>query len=218
MASKAGNTARDLRKIFIAVDFGSSCSGVCWVQSARVSTVHSMSFSNRADKRQPEIQSIIVNWPGLNGVIGGKTRDKVPTELVYRDDTVYWGQQIKDNELRHKWFKLDLCPDANRTSDLVSQYPDDNQLPPEYEHSAAKLSTTYLTLLVEHALSMLELQLGKTIMKTTPREWIVTVPAIVSGTLLAYARRPLVPRQRHIPHLSLPSKTCKLSLTGLLVV
>ena len=51
------------RKLLIAVDFGTTFSGVAWAQT-----------------RRPDVQTIIIQWPETaNGGLEGVSSDKVPT-------------------------------------------------------------------------------------------------------------------------------------------
>ncbi|KAL8819859.1 MAG: hypothetical protein Q9191_007642 [Dirinaria sp. TL-2023a] len=161
------------RKLLIAVDFGTTFSGVAWAQT-----------------RRPDVQTIIIQWPdAANGGLEGVSSDKVPTELRYEGDTCHWGFQVDDFGSRHQWFKLDLDPSQSRgVSDLSRQYPDQHALPPTYTQNAEKLCTDYLTALRTHTEKVLNYKLPQSVLKTTPIEYIITVPAVWSDTAQAKTR------------------------------
>ena len=111
------------------------------------------------------------------------------SELRYDDDQVRWGFQVDDFNLRHQWFKLDLDPGQSRgISDLSRQYPDAHALPPGYNASAEKLCTDYLSALRAHTEKVLQHKLPASIMKSTPIEYIITVPAVWSDAAQAKTR------------------------------
>ena len=122
-----------------------------------------------------------MQWPDVNGSLEGKTQEKVPTELLYKDGMVKWGYQIREDECRHQWFKLALDGDQpDSMSHLTVEYPDPKALPPDYIHDPVKLSIDYLTCLREHTINVLKLKLGRAFLDTIPVEFIITVPAIWS--------------------------------------
>ena len=68
------------RKILMAVDFGTTFSGLAWSHTRRVSR-DIVLLTTGADKcSQPEIQTPIIRWPdAVSGGLEGMTSDKVPT-------------------------------------------------------------------------------------------------------------------------------------------
>lgn len=162
------------RKILIAVDFGTTFSGVAWAQT-----------------RRPDVQTIIIQWPdSSSGGLEGVSSDKVPTELRYENDSCKWGFQVDDFGPRHQWFKLDLDPTQSRgISDLARQYPDAHALPPDYNVSAEKLCSDYLSALRTHTEKVLQHKLPASIIKSTPIEYIITVPAVWSDQAQAKTRQ-----------------------------
>ena len=147
------------RKILIAVDFGTTFSGLAWAQT-----------------RRPDVQTTITQWPdatsqGLEGI----SSDKVPTEIHYTEDGYRWGFQISDEEQRYQWFKLDLDPSQARgTSDLARRYAAHKALPPGYDMNAEKLITDYLTALRKHAEEFLKHKLPESALRSTMIEYIIT--------------------------------------------
>ncbi|KAI9856327.1 MAG: hypothetical protein M1813_009163 [Trichoglossum hirsutum] len=156
------------RKILIACDFGTTYSGLAWAQTSK------------HDYQEP-----IQQWPGAEGI----TREKVPTMLKYTGSIYKWGYQIKELEERHEWFKLDLDPTQSRAqSSLASKYPSDSALPPSYDVSYEKLIIDFLTALRQNAEYVLSQKLPSVVLRTTPREWIITIPAMWSDSAKAKAR------------------------------
>ena len=100
-----------------------------------------------------------------------------------------WGFQVDDYGLRHQWFKLDLDPTQSRgISDLSRQFPDQHALPPGYSASSEKLCTDYLGALRAHTEEVLKFKLPSSIIKSTPIEYIITVPAVWSDSAQAKTR------------------------------
>lgn len=111
------------------------------------------------------------------------------SELRYEGDKFHWGFQVDDSGSRHRWFKLDLDPtQARGVSDLSIQYPDQQALPPAYTADAEKICTDYLTALRTHTEQVLKHKLPQSILKTTPIEYIITVPAVWSDSAQAKTR------------------------------
>ena len=111
------------------------------------------------------------------------------SELRYEDGKCKWGFQVDDYGLRHQWFKLDLDPNHSRgISELSRQYPDQHALPPGYSVSSDKLCTDYLRALRQHTEEVLKHKLPASILKTTPIEYIITVPAVWSDSAQAKTR------------------------------
>lgn len=151
-------------KLLVAVDFGTTFSGVAWSQTIR-----------------PENQNVVIQWPDRFGSLDGVTQDKVPTEIAYNGNVCKWGFQIKDGEGRHQWFKMGLDEEqAQQVSQLSLQYPDPHALPPSYSQTSIDISVDFLKALKIHTEAILKSKLGNGVMSTTPIEYIITVPAIWS--------------------------------------
>jgi molecular chaperone DnaK (HSP70) len=95
------------------------------------------------------------------------------------DKTSYrWGFQVKEEEQgKCEWFKLDLYDKIEETS-LTRKYhiktPQQESL---NQPSREQMVVDYLRSLVKHVENYLEDKL-LFIWETTPREWIITVPAV----------------------------------------
>jgi molecular chaperone DnaK (HSP70) len=81
--------------------------------------------------------------------------------------------------MKHEWFKLGLYPRLDE-SELSRKYPSTTALPRVYGSKCEKLVTAYLRSLRKHADKVLEDRVGRGVLATTPREYIVTVPAMWS--------------------------------------
>ena len=175
------------RCIFLAYDFGTTFSACAWAQSSRVSqpTKLSRAPANQVQP-QPEIQTIINQWPQMDGNLEGATSDKVPTELASRDDEIAWGFQISEDEMRHQWFKLGLeTKKTKQKSRLNDRYPDPKALSGASYEEAVDLTTKYLRCLHNHCLSILKLKLGHAVLESTPIKPILTTPAMWSERAMA---------------------------------
>ncbi|PMD42775.1 actin-like ATPase domain-containing protein [Hyaloscypha variabilis F] len=154
-----------MKKIVVGIDFGTTFSGIAW--------------GNTLDAHI----NIIQQWPGLSSPLD-KSSEKVPTQILYDGEApgdFKWGYQIKDDLPRHQWFKLDLESSYNpKEKALANRYPHPNNLPSNVDHNAQQLTTDYLAGLKRHLTHMLQLQLGELQAKTTPLQFILTVPAVWS--------------------------------------
>lgn len=92
-----------------------------------------------------------------------------------------WGFQIRDNEERLEWFKLDLDPSQDRGETGLSRtFPRPPALHRPNNVSSQRLVTDYLKALKNHAEYMLKERLPDVILRATPREYILTIPAVWS--------------------------------------
>ena len=98
------------------------------------------------------------------------------------DDSKYrWGPQIEESEPKHEWFKLRLDPTREGgNSDLARRYPSSLVSPPIRRVHSEKLVVDYLTALRKHTEYILEQKLSKVVVQRTPKEYIITVPAVWS--------------------------------------
>ncbi|MCJ1230796.1 hypothetical protein MMC12_007470 [Toensbergia leucococca] len=157
----------------MAVDFGTTYSGLAWAQT-----------------RKPEMQMTIIQWPdATSGGLEGITSDKVPTELQYDGSDYKWGYQIDDLGPRHQWFKLGLDPlQCHGNLALATLFPDPLASPPAYDLSSETLVTDYLTALRRHAEQILRYKLPQGAFQSTPLEFVITVPAVWSDAAQAKTR------------------------------
>ncbi|KAF4632245.1 hypothetical protein G7Y89_g5877 [Cudoniella acicularis] len=161
VSTSGGN--KESMKLLVAVDFGTTFSGVAYVQT-----------------KQHQKQEIIQWWG--EGVEGG---EKAPTILKYPDGSVpglgpyQWGFQVDmdDDEggTRYEWFKLGLYPNLGE-SDLVKRYPP--KTPQVSEVECEKMVVDYLTSIRENFDRHLQRLYRAPIWSSTPKEYIITVPAV----------------------------------------
>lgn len=110
-------------------------------------------------------------------------------EIQYDGQDFKWGFEIREFELRHQWFKLDLDPFQHRgTSNLAAQFPDPAASPPGHGKSTERIVTDYLTALRKHAERVLRHSLLKDALLSTPIEFVITVPAVWSDAAQAKTR------------------------------
>ncbi|TVY61634.1 Protein kinase rad3 [Fusarium oxysporum f. sp. cubense] len=111
-----------------------------------------------ADTTRPDVQHVLTEWPSAGS---SKSSPKVPTELRRVATGWQWGFQIPESAKRIR--KLD----------------DPAQITKDGE-SAKDLTKVYLSCLHEHFVSLLEKRLSSSVVKSTPMDFVVTVPAIWS--------------------------------------
>ncbi|OJJ46617.1 hypothetical protein ASPZODRAFT_96949 [Penicilliopsis zonata CBS 506.65] len=156
------------RTIVIAVDFGTTFSGIAWAQTA-----------------DPESHRVINQWPDVSSSsLGGKSSEKVPSEIAYRytnsGPESLWGFQIPDCMPRHQWIKLGLVPD--RTSGVNSRFSHistdcRNVQDTPYHAKPEEIVTDYLRSLRSHTIEVLRSKIGKPF-ETMQLAFVITVPAM----------------------------------------
>ncbi|KUJ11277.1 uncharacterized protein LY89DRAFT_241035 [Mollisia scopiformis] len=168
MTSTNTNTVKAL----VAVDFGTTYSGLCWALAEKPGDNHAIQHN------------LIQQWPGE-----AAGYNKVPSTLLYDNEgTHIWGYQIKDTVPRHEWFKLGLFPGAE-DSNLAQRYPSLSALQKVHGEDAEKLVIDYLTSLRKHAESTMETTYGRALFSKISREYIITVPAVWSDIAQDKTRR-----------------------------
>ncbi|RBR22292.1 hypothetical protein FVER53590_01978 [Fusarium verticillioides] len=115
-----------------------------------------------ADTTRPDVQHVLTEWPSAGS---SKSSPKVPTELRRVANGWQWGFQIPESAKRIRYFKLKLDDPAQITKE---------------GESAKDLTKVYLSCLHEHFVSLLEKRLSPSVVKSTPMDFVVTVPAIWS--------------------------------------
>ena len=81
----------------------------------------------------------------------------------------------------HEWFKLGLDPNhLEEEFGLAVRYPSSNNQAPRYTFSPEKLTIDYLTALRNHAEYSIQQILPDIALKSIPREYVITVPAVWS--------------------------------------
>ncbi|KAL8942323.1 MAG: hypothetical protein Q9211_001440 [Gyalolechia sp. 1 TL-2023] len=160
-------------RIIVAVDFGTTYSGLFWAQT-----------------KMPETWWPIDQWPNSpNGSIDSESRAKVPTELQYTVEGFNWGFQIPLDAQRLQWFKLKLCPSkANAESDLAMQYPDGKAAVPGEHQTPETLAKDYLSALRKHFEAVLLTKIPPSVASTTRVEYVITVPAMWTEAAVAKTR------------------------------
>ncbi|KAK6066752.1 Chaperone protein DnaK [Seiridium cupressi] len=149
------------RKIIVAIDFGTTFSGIAWAQTLQY------------DRR-----TAITSWPISEAHLDGKTSEKVPTKLRYQDGkSTEWGFQVPIQAPRGEvveWFKLDLDPSLKPPSNTTLQNAQNGCSDPK------KPVANYLAKIGEHLMYTLRIKIGEAFLNNTPIEFLLTVPAIWS--------------------------------------
>ncbi|GAB1312762.1 Heat shock 70 kDa protein 12A [Madurella fahalii] len=148
------------RKIIVGIDFGTTYSGVAWAETQR-----------------PDRRVAITAWPISKTSREGESSDKVPTKLRYNGDSVEWGFSIPVHAAPDEvveWFKLDLDPSLQSMGAAVGGAA------ARGGRNVDKLVTDYMSALGDHLMYTLREKLGEGVVRSTPLEFVVTVPAIWS--------------------------------------
>lgn len=167
--------------IYIAVDLGTTFSGVAWAQSANVSAFSTL-IRNISEVLQ--LVTHINQWPqNSSGTLDGMTGEKVPSEVAYKyqesRSICLWGFQIPDIMPRMQWIKLECCPDQKLGigSHLSSTYSGCRRIPNPYHTSPEDVVTDYLRALRKHTVKVLKSKVGSALEGMT-LEFVITVPAM----------------------------------------
>lgn len=123
---------------------------------------------------------VIQQYPSRTGTITGKTYEKVPTQIYYEDNIAKCGSEIGDARTPIRFFKLRLDPESVSGSDLGKRFPQHQAAASMSMPEATKATEDYLRWLLQHAIAILTLQLGESVVNTTPKFFVNTVPAIWS--------------------------------------
>ncbi|KAI5467022.1 hypothetical protein BGZ63DRAFT_345199 [Mariannaea sp. PMI_226] len=148
------------RKIIVGIDFGTTYSGVAWAETQR-----------------PDRRTAITTWPVSKTIREGESSDKVPTKLRYNGSEIEWGFSIPITAPQDEvieWFKLDLDPSLQAMGQAVGAQG------ARGGRNVDTLVTDYISALGDHLTYTLREKLGDSIVKSTPLEFVVTVPAIWS--------------------------------------
>lgn len=190
------------RKIIVGIDFGTTYSGVAWAETLR-----------------PDRRVAITSWPVSKTIRGGESSEKVPTKLRYTGNDIQWGFSVPSTappEEVIKWFKLDLDPSLQSIGSAVSPAGQNGG-----GRKVDKLVTDYLEALVEHLMYTLREKLGDGVVKSTPLEFVLTVPAIWSDLAKDKTRQAcrkslgLLPTKAPIHLISEPEAAAIYTLHGL---
>ncbi|KAK0706052.1 hypothetical protein B0T26DRAFT_655976 [Lasiosphaeria miniovina] len=148
------------RKIIVGIDFGTTYSGVAWAETQR-----------------PDRRVAITSWPISKTIREGESSDKVPSKLRYSGKDVEWGFSIPvtaPTEEVIEWFKLGLDGCLDSIGGELGKKASANI------GDVDKVITDYISALGDHLMYTLREKLGEGVVKNTPLELVVTVPAIWS--------------------------------------
>lgn len=136
---------------------------------------------------KPDSHYVIKQWPvGSTGTIGGRTSEKVPTEVAFEygeeeePPKLLWGFQMHPAMPRLQWFKLALDPEKTAPgSTHPEEYKDRLRMEIPHHATPESLISDYLRAIVDHFKADLERQVGPAFHSMT-FTYIITVPAIWS--------------------------------------
>ncbi|KAJ4301514.1 hypothetical protein N0V90_003607 [Kalmusia sp. IMI 367209] len=179
MAGRAANSAsqRHTRTrepyMIVAIDLGTTFSGVCWSWSGDLSNVHT-----------------IRSWGNDDDSV------KVPSKIQYKGGKpIAWGFETQESSTTFSWFKLLLdyenLPAEVKSSRRVKIVHDKlrNWYSNDPAEAAVKVTTDYLELLWRHAVEIIVNQEGQTWIHGMPCKVVITRPAIWSQKASARTKR-----------------------------
>lgn len=107
----------------------------------------------------------------------------VPTEILYEDNKIKWGYTIEPSKPRFQHFKLALNEKRGHEVSFISMtYPDKLQKSPGLNKKAKEMTTDFFKKLHEHIQVYLERKYGQGLLRSTPIQYILTVPAVWSAS------------------------------------
>ncbi|KAF2735587.1 hypothetical protein EJ04DRAFT_511695 [Polyplosphaeria fusca] len=153
--------------MIIAIDFGTTYSGVCWVSS-----------------KKPEHVNTIVSWNNSSGSA------KVPSKIQFNGwEPVDWGFEVEDSVTTFSWFKLILdyeeLPREIKNSDRVQEtYGKLREWARDWYEgdplkAAERVAAKYLKMLWRHAITVIR-DKGLSWIEDTHCKVVITRPAIWS--------------------------------------
>ncbi|KAI4255015.1 MAG: hypothetical protein L6R42_006950 [Xanthoria sp. 1 TBL-2021] len=147
----------DENKGIIAIDFGTTFSGVAYCFTSNPSEVH-----------------LIKEWPGANGI----TYDKCPTILKYEEGgSLQWGYQLdRTVEGRVDAVKLLLDP-----SQPKPYYIPDVDIQAELQRlgkAPTAVATDYISAIFRHAVAKIESKYPQGFFQMLKKQYVMTVPAM----------------------------------------
>ena len=151
------------RKFLIAIDLGTTFSAMSWAQT-----------------RKPKDIEVITQWPTTaSAEFGGKSSEKVPTELMYEDGFTKWGFQLQESDRRYQLFKLHLDEGHRyKSTKFPGNLHDARGLLPGHDKTVEKLMSDYLQALRKHAEQILRHRVPQSALNSISTEYILTVPAM----------------------------------------
>ncbi|KAG9258601.1 uncharacterized protein F5Z01DRAFT_615130 [Emericellopsis atlantica] len=117
-----------------------------------------------AETSRPDVQHVVSDWPSTSSFTNSA---KVPTELRKVASGWQWGFQIPESSKRN-------VADFSRKLDEPHKANKDGETPEE-------LTRLYLSCLHTHFISIMEKRLSPSVVRSTPMDFVVTVPAIWSN-------------------------------------
>ncbi|KAG6038727.1 hypothetical protein E4U41_003778 [Claviceps citrina] len=117
-----------------------------------------------SETTRPDVQHVVSTWPAPDGP---RRSLKVPTELRKTAAGWQWGFQIPEDAKRYRFFKLKL---------------DEPDTPNQEGETPLQLTRIYLSCLYDHFIGILERKLTSSAARSTPMDFVVTVPAMWSNT------------------------------------
>lgn len=139
-----------------------------------------VSFCETSDTNYIEERiQVIQDWPSSHTMIG--TKEKVPSEITYIGDQLYWGSLIAPHHCRHMWTKLQLegapAGEAEKIHEELSLVSTGDA---DVTKGPVEIVADFLGNVKDHLIKNLDDQYGQELWRTLPITLVVTVPAVWS--------------------------------------
>lgn len=160
--------------IVVAIDFGTTYTGVAFAQSENLKSEDVMTLVNNV--------GVITNWPGQ---VGSYT-EKTPTVIAYNKNPPVWGGSVHPyNKPQVSYFKLGLQPPPPNYYRLIGGQSSLPFLEPNWRHpdlpnkSAKDYAADYLKCITTYIREQFfPRQFGAAFLRGQSISYVITVPAI----------------------------------------
>lgn len=173
--------------IIIAIDFGTTFTGVAYFYSGGISEAPK---DERDAKKTAETVNVIRNWPNVSA----QYMEKTPTIIAYNTDPPTWGATVKpQHEPQVSRFKLGLEPNVPRHYGYHADSGDQSiygKHPSIPGKEAVDFTTDYLKCIRDFVHNkFLPSQFGAQFLSNRRISYVMTVPAIWKDAAKALTRR-----------------------------
>jgi len=162
-------------KFIIAIDFGTTYTGVAWANFKGSTNLEDGSSSTRTLTEQIWVYK---NWPAVSNAYTEKT----PSLISYLTNPPTWGGRVRRQQKPQvSRFKLGLDPEKARHVFGIESGEGMIGLDPELGKNALDVTADFLTQLIEHIETIaLPIALGQGFLAVQSKLYVMTVPAIWS--------------------------------------
>jgi molecular chaperone DnaK (HSP70) len=174
-------------KLIIAIDFGTTFTGVAYYSSSKTLPA---AVPDLLNSDVPTNITVIRNWPSQDG----QYVEKTPTVVTYSTKPMTWGGSVKPRHEKIANFKLGLEPEIER---YYSRDGSDTSMrfttPEGVNKKPVEITADYLTCVLRYVHeACFPAQFGADFLSKRQMDYIITVPAIWSDRAKSLTRQATV--------------------------